>query len=239
MPAQETTLDVERNGGPYLATVDTNVLLEFYTCVDVDRAAAGGRGLASRVDRKRGTLWLAMCFDALRASTLSLHIEARDQTLRLAPRGSAAAEWPNIVTHLVHDYVTPGWNAVISSRDATTVGEATDTVLVEMAAQHHLPLISRDQRSLRRKAERAGVSQYTPEEFAATLGFSYGEARDRFFQRYDAGVLPYLADVLRRFGPFGPCHEVRDALLEMHLRAAANVRELYWYFWDETAEWPT
>ncbi len=69
------------DGHPPVASIDSNVMNEFLTTVDLGRAVDLRAFTGSRKDleyrrlRARGTLWMAMALDSQAASTLTLEDE--------------------------------------------------------------------------------------------------------------------------------------------------------------------
>lgn len=228
-------LDAERRGGPYVAAVDTNVLIEFFTLVDLDRAAETGRNLGQRAAWSRETLWLSMCLDDISARTLSLTHEAQRIAEREAPPKTPAGEWPGLVAHFVKDHVCPAWDMKSSSRDEDLVGTACDRALVAMAHAHRIPIISRAD-DVRRFGRTAGVKVLSPREFAAEGRLSLDDARGQFFRRYDEGTLIHLA---ARFGSYSPFDDqnVVAGNVRMHRDALRNMRDAYAAIWDVSIVW--
>jgi len=171
------------------AVVDTNVLLDIFSCHDISNAYAqfGELTAEQEIDlppavyrraRARESLLLAFYFHAQKATTYSL----KDEVLaimqgRVDP--SADDTWHTQHTmqfaHFVTNQLLSGWRLASqpSLGAAALQGDDADAHLVEYAREHGLPLITNEgfgptgirAEKMRKLATDAGVNVFAPGEF--------------------------------------------------------------------------
>jgi hypothetical protein len=183
-------------GPPPVAFIDSNVMNEFYTPVDLARAydSAFQLMLESRRVRTRGTLWMAMALDQERAATLTLEDEFLPFAIRHRPHHG---EWLTLMLHFVRPHICPDWTA-LNLEAQLGKNKRNDTIIAEDAARRGIPVITRDG-GVAAKAKRRNATSYTPEGYAQ-LRLSLDDARDRFFDRFEDRVLPWVVDLVNEFG---------------------------------------
>lgn len=171
------------------AVLDTNVLLDIYSGHDL-LAAYDNLGaeqpnapeLVFRRVRARDGVLLASYLHKQRITTCSLDNEFQSRLRKLAPPTETAdfeCHFTTFFVWFVKDHILPDWNAAFVERnDAGLKGTSCDTVLLDVACENGLPLITNEgfgvdgvndatlkAKSLRARANAAGVEVYTPREF--------------------------------------------------------------------------
>jgi hypothetical protein len=177
----------EWHGPAPTASVDSNVMNEFTTTVDLQRAVTVRARTGDRKEleyrrlRARGTLWLAMALDAGGCSTLTLEDEFMPFVLR-----NTTDPWREraltVLFHFVKPRIMPAWTVLNLDARLGKNGR-NDTILAEDAAKRGIPVITRD-KGVAKKVAALGGASTTPEEFAATV-LPLADAHQRFFERFD------------------------------------------------------
>lgn len=184
--------------------LDTNVINELMTPVDLERAialhmvmptnasqetqAAARAEVLRRQANARGSLWLLMVLDSQMRATLSLAEEVIPWAERHASASNLnwAAAWIDFMAHYVCEEICPHWRRCGTS--ARRGGSsANDSLIVDICRARSLMVITRDQ-GLMRKAGISGVLAQTPESYASASDLTLDAARSQFFHRYDANV---------------------------------------------------
>ncbi len=229
------------------AVVDTNLLLDVYSCHDLAGAyerllpELGERvfeqpDLKYRMARARESFLLALYFHEIRATTYSLHHEPLALLCLRAPPApgghSLEADFVRVFIHFTHEHVIPNWTVAMPSEPQVERGNEADDALLDYARQRALPLITnegssavglRDDHGLRKKAKDAGVDVFTPREFYAGK-IVERRAIDDFLGRYQEHVPRYKARREREF-PGDKMGELVDWVLgfyKMILNAEAS-----------------
>jgi hypothetical protein len=220
------------NEPPAVAVLDTNVLLDVFSCHDlsakVDKVAADGGPIADdasvvhRRARARESLLLAMYFDATGATTHSLLNEADGMLTRAVPPGEESLE-----THYTTLFVwftkelllarwdarvvapVAGWEGILSTtlplegREATApTGSRADAWHIAWAKAHGLPLITN---------EGFSPAGYEPGKIAKRAAMD--GVRVMFPKDFYAGKIDEAAEIEGFFGRF---REHAPAYLERH-----------------------
>jgi hypothetical protein len=191
----------------FSAVVDTNVILDIFSCHDLDAtytrlgaaAAIDDRNARYRRARVRGSMLLAMYLNASRATTYSLHAEAVAKLTEKAPPKDTTSFLPAFTTEIVHfikDRLFSEWVAGTSKEPETARGDAADELLIAKAKYFGVPVITNEgfkpsgivDEKMRALAKGAGVVAVTPEEFYAG--------------KLDEATA--IADFLARFRQFAP-----------------------------------
>lgn len=200
------------------AVIDSNVMLEAVSCVDLmkhyERADFDARSPDSTLRRQkaRESLLLAIHLDRIGATTYSLYESARVTLREVDPDSHGAFEnhAMKLWLHYVKDCVLPNWTMTMpSTGDEEPTGSRADTLLVERAKEFGVPLITHEgltvagidqQRGIRRKARSEGVTIVTAREFYGSVNELLYSAL--FLQRFDQGAGDHIrassrADVTR------------------------------------------
>ena len=194
--------EVERLDGPFAAVIDTNVALDLYTIHDVAEAIAlrDHERVDLRLRRARAAWWIVMALDDAGLNTLGFTEEYRRVLVVRAGQSQQYSMWSRFISDYVARAVAPRWNGVSSDRDAGVRSSQADRLLVQMAVEHGLPVVTCEVGgAVAKAAQAASVPVYTSWEFAPTLGFSCKEAKRRFLERFDAGAPSYAAAWSTRF----------------------------------------
>lgn len=227
--------EVEREKGPFAAILDTNVGFDLYSCVEIAEALAAGKRVGYRLRRGRAVWWLAMALDDVQLNTLSVTDEFRRVLGRRVPITSAYAPWAAVMADYVKPTVAPAWHNVASDRDHGMAGNEVDRLLVAMALEHGLPIITCEERGMVAKtAASAGVRVYTSTEFASRLELSFSDARDRFFDRFERGAIHYVARRAAQEGPFAWDRERRNCCEGQYAAALLHARREFEVIWDDS-----
>lgn len=192
-----------------LAVVDTNVLLDVFSCHDLagaydylGRTAAVSDPFAVyRRARARESMLLAMYLHRVQAYTYSLREVCRIMLSRVNPDAHDAMEthYAKVFANFVRPRVLNDWKAGMPNEpENDAIGNAADRELVAYAKQHRLPLISNEAFSstgvandkMRKRAAAAGVQVFTPKEF--------------YRNHIDEGA--EVAEFLRRFQDEAPAY---------------------------------
>lgn len=209
MAADEVLLQVDTEA--IAAVVDTNVLVDLFSCHDVfeeyERLGAGAavadpRAVYRRA-RARESLLLAMHFQGVGAYTYSVREPLRIMLQRVDPEAHDA--WPThytkVFVHFVRERLLPNWRPCMPTDQLDDpVGNAADAALVSYASTHGLRIVSNEASTptgirsdkLRKKAAAAGVVVVTPKEFYDGL---IDEAREiqAFLERFRTHAPGYIA----------------------------------------------
>lgn len=205
---------------PPVAVVDTNVLLDIYSCHDLvrsfDRAqtmAEGARAdpsFAYRLNRARESLLLAEHFHRLMASTCSLNAEPIALMQRCAPPAAGGldlrSDFTTFFVHFVREHVLAGWKPMVVNGADETANRA-DERLISLAKRYSVPLITNEgfstiglsETKLRKSAREEGVVALAPREFYGSQA-DEDELSEGFLSRFRAAAPPYLADRELTFG---------------------------------------
>lgn len=165
-----------------IAVLDTNVMLDVYSCHDLSNEYLKGGDIAGptatyRRARARESLLLAIYLHNIRATTYGLHHEVPGKlTDNVAPE--AHDTWENqhttLFAHFVKEEVLFGWFAgYVPENDKGLVGDKADDHLLAYAKQNGLPLITNEgfrvrgvkDQKLRKRAKAEGVAVFSPKEF--------------------------------------------------------------------------
>src|SRR5665213_2178653 len=167
-----------------IAVLDTNVVLEAISCVDLVKLYNNhpdidptGPEPTLRRQKARESLLLSIHLNSIKATTYSIFEPMRIAGREVDP--NAHSEFENhamiIWTHYVKDNVLPDWVMTSpSSGEGEPTGNRADTLLVERAREHGVPLVSHEglgaagidpKSGIRKKAAAAGVTIVTPREF--------------------------------------------------------------------------
>jgi hypothetical protein len=188
-----------------IAVLDTNVVLEAVSCVDLVKLYNNQPDIdplspeaTLRRQKARESLLLSIYLNSIKATTYSIFESMRITVREVDP--NANDEFENhamiIWTHYVKDKVLPDWVMTSpSSGDDEPTGNRADALLVERAKEHGVPLISHEGLSvagidpksgIRRKAAAAGVTIVTPKEFYGNMDELLQAAL--FMKRYADGA---------------------------------------------------
>ena len=166
------------------AVLDTNVLLDVYSCHDLERIYQDGahvndpRAIARRA-RAREALILGMYLSDIGATTYSVATEPIEQMHRHVDQNNGAEftyHYTMLFTNVVRSELLRGWkDALPPGHDPTMAGNRADDALVDFAAAHNLPLVSSEglshtgdideKKRVRKRAKGLGVPVFTPREF--------------------------------------------------------------------------
>lgn len=179
MTDHRVTLDTSE----LVAVLDTNVVLDIFSCHDVstlyDRLGDAPSAVAHpaavyRRARARESLLLAIYFNATRAKTYSAHEPAIIVRL-VDPDAVDTIEnhFTTLVAHFVKDTLLPDWQSLYRTEPDEGHGSAVDRFLLSFAEQYNLPLITNEgftetgvqDLRLRALARERGVAVCTPSEF--------------------------------------------------------------------------
>jgi hypothetical protein len=156
---------------PITAVLDTNVMLEVYTCHDVidaygksiDKFKASpdlhtslgdldivfDTKVQSRLTRARESLLLALHLHRARATTVILRDEFDEklhELVPITPSGSLAQSFTSTVEHLVHKAMLCDWRVVADASPGTQRSHEADRDLLRFARAAGVPLISNEGR---------------------------------------------------------------------------------------------
>ena len=186
-----------------VAVIDTNVLLEAVSCVDVVRHYARADfdrfspNAILRRQKARESLLLSIHLDSVKATTFSIFEAIRITEREVDPNERHKFEYHAITiwAHFVKDHVLPNWTMnVPSNGDEEPPGNQADTLLVEHAKKLGIPLISHEgvtttgvnhECRIRKEAGNAGVTILTPREFYGPVDELLYSAL--FLQKFDGG----------------------------------------------------
>lgn len=202
-----TPFEMEAIKGPFAAVMDTNVSLDVYGIFDfakalrplveprIYRSSLLHEALAYRMNRTRNAWWFVMAMDHLGLNTLGFTDEFKRKLAKLIPPTSEFAPWTAVMADFVKPAVAPRWQNISSDRDRNVKGNAVDRLLITMAKEHGLPIVTCEEDKLVMKtAKEQGVDVFLPGEFAANTGLSFEEARRVFFDRFDQKAVIYTVD---------------------------------------------
>ncbi|HEX7602584.1 MAG TPA: hypothetical protein VF316_13300, partial [Polyangiaceae bacterium] len=168
---------------PFVAVVDTNVLLDIFSCHNVTSMyeKVGVEGVDSppavyRRARARESLLLAICFHKVGARTYSLHSEPILMlTKNVDPHDDTNFEthYAKIFANFVSPRVPAGWQPLMSDTPSHEAGNAADGAIVEFAKKKGLPLITNEgftetgysEGKIAKRAKAGGVSVFFPKDF--------------------------------------------------------------------------
>ena len=171
-----------------IAVLDTNVVLEAISCVDLVKLYNNqpdldptGPEATLRRQKARESLLLSIHLNTIKATTYSIFEPMRIAVREVDP--NAHGEFENhamvIWTHYVKDEVLPDWVMTSpSDGEGEPTGNRADALLVERAKEYGVPLISHEGLSvagidsksgIRKKAAAAGVTIVTPREFCGEM----------------------------------------------------------------------
>lgn len=192
LPFEVPTRDVLPEAPPTL-WVDTNIMLDFYTHTRFwDNRSGGATAMEESRKLMRRAAWLAMALDELQAVSLGFRHETERNTLERAKPGTGQGAWVQMAVWVVKDFCAPGWIPIVTSRGAElATTDERDQLMVDIAKERGLKIISRD-RKARRRAENGGALAYKPEEYAEKV-IPASEARARFLARLATGAATYSA----------------------------------------------
>lgn len=220
--------------------LDSNVINELMTPLDLDRAIAAHMALPKEATREaqvaavvevllrqanaRGSLWLLMVLDHEHRATLSLAEEvipwAERNASPVPEKRNWASAWIDVMAHFVCADIYSGWTR-LGTPTRRGGHKANDSLIVEICRLRGFGVITRDQ-GLMRKAERAGVLAQTPEAYALASGLSLDAGRSRFFERYDASMGKWIEQMVADRVP-------QDAAST----TAAAIRENFQFMWAD------
>lgn len=207
MPSETFEIDTS----DILAVVDTNVLLDMYSCHDLycayeqlghDDCVSHPTAVFRRA-RARESLLLAIYLHRRRATTYSLGDEAVDRMLaNVDPNAGDAfpTHFTIVFVHFVREQVIPGWKAGQPPVPKGLRGNAADRWLLDYAKENDLPLITNEgygpngveALKLRKRALDAGVRVCTPREFYSGRFTDEEAAARAFIQRFRRRAQEYV-----------------------------------------------
>ncbi len=171
------------------AVIDSNVLLELYSCHDIARAPQDAKQY--RIDRARDSLVLAIYLDQVRATTYGLFeaIEINRQRVPPGPVADAGERsyellFTTMFVWFVKDHVLTRWQPIAARDHDKLRSNAADRHLEDFAYEHRKPLITREAK-LAKRARARGVEVYSPREFWEGR-LDVTNAGQRFLRRFDA-----------------------------------------------------
>ena len=149
------------------AVVDTNALIDFYSCHDLYNAYESiaretATGAAFNIEnpravyrraRARESLLLVLYFHERRLRTYSLHDEFETKLTKFVPPSLPPGNDPpdeftqaftTEVVHVVAPHVLPGWDAQIAQFEEPMAGNRADHTLCEKAQELRVPLITNE-----------------------------------------------------------------------------------------------
>ena len=196
------------HSGPFVAVVDTNVLLDIYSChniaetyTNVGESGMDGADALYRRVRARESLLLAMYLHKVQARTISLGAEAVTILKgRVPPENrSPEATFTKMMAHVVVPRVLHEWQAMNPDPPGEEKGNAADDALVAFAKEYRVPLITNEGFTpsgyavgkIARRATVAGVLVFFPRDFYAGKIDEAGEIED-FLLRFH-GQAPVYA----------------------------------------------
>jgi hypothetical protein len=186
------------------ALIDSNVMLEIVSCVDMSKAynESGldpeGPEATLRRQKARESLLLSMYLNKTSARTFSLFEATRITVREVAPQatGTFANHAMVIWAHYIKDAVLPDWEILCpSDGNGEPAGNRADALLVKLACDYDVPLISHEgitvngvdpKSGIRKKSRAAGVRIVTPREFYGDMNELLESAL--FMQRYGRGA---------------------------------------------------
>jgi hypothetical protein len=205
-------------GSPFVAVVDTNVLLDIYSWHDLLDTAERLHPLlgdafvedphfAFRLARARESLLLGVYFNSIGARTYSLRAEPLRLLQKVSPRVplSSTEELANSFTtrfvNFVHPRLLGNWIMEWAEDPEIVVGNDADEMLLEFAADHQLPLVTNEgytpkgviHEKMRLLATDRGVRAYTPAEFCRAKSFD-PQAGARAFIEDFGRLAPHYID---------------------------------------------
>lgn len=164
------------------AVVDTNVMLDIFSCHDLERAAeifpVDGHELEYRKRRAGDSVLLAIHLNEISAQTVGLN-EFITQLKTIVPKARAgtsmSSDFTTFCIWFVKDHLLPRWGDGLSTEqsDAQLRGNAADAELLRIALENNLPLITNEgvtkagviDQKLRLKAKERGARVFSPREF--------------------------------------------------------------------------
>jgi hypothetical protein len=173
---------------PLDAVMDTNVMLDIYSCHDLANTyseaqarrgsvALDDRPMVYRRARARESFLLALCLDKIGATTYSLHFELVALLTARAPPAPGGqtieSDFTRFFVAFVKERLLPHWNARLPQEPGNEAKNEADLALVAYCKEHSLPLITNEGYShtgivdegMRKLAKHAGVGVFTPREF--------------------------------------------------------------------------
>jgi hypothetical protein len=213
-PRADGTPSVGAPEPPLVAVVDTNVLIDVYSCHDLTSTyeQVGVEALDSssaiyRRARARESLLLVIYLHRVRARTYSLHSEPLDVlTTNVDPQDDATFEthFTKMVVNFVLPVVLPGWDAVRPDTPTRETGNAADAALIAYAKKSGLPLITNEgftstgyfEGKIARRARAEGVAVFFPHQFYAQKIDEAAEIED-FVRRFVTNA-PAFTDARQR-----------------------------------------
>ena len=197
----------------YAAIVDTNVFVDLYTTVDLERTYAApdwhgvdDRESAYRRSRARDALIFALYLHEIGASTWSLRTEPSAILERVAPpkmgsiKTATTTNFLRVFLHFVKTTLLSRWDDRTPIAADGLRGNNADLALLWMASENATTLVTNEGNatiaakpdSLRAKGALVNVRVVTPREFVP-LSFDADRAIARFFQRYRDEAPAYFA----------------------------------------------
>ena len=200
-----------------VAVVDTNVMLDVYSCHDLEGEYDKGGDIAGpnatyRRARARESLLLAIYLHAIRAMTYGLHHELPRKLTEMvdpAAHGTWVNHFTTLFVHFVKDDVLFGWNlGFVPDNDLGVAGDEADGRLLTFAKDNKLPLITNEgfnvhgikDKKLRGKAKAQGVAVFTPREFCEG-NLNENAEMQAFLKRFVERAPAYIEQHEREFGP--------------------------------------
>lgn len=216
---------------PPVAVIDSNVLIEATSCVDVfrhylrDNFEARSADATLRRQKARESLLLSVYLDSIGATTFSLN-EAYRITLRTIVPGDlntlenlVLATW----AHYVKARVLPNWTITLpATGEGEPTGNDADALLVRRAKEYDVPLISHEgvkvtgideDWGIRKRARAEGVRVLAPREFYP--GSDELLLSAQFLQRFDDGLEEYVREFGDRDGKRENMLDVRHCYLHI------------------------
>lgn len=209
---------------PTIAVLDTNVLLDIFSCHDVTGRlhdlrvegvidAIDDPSVRYRLARAREAAVLAMYLNKIAATTYSLHSEPIHQIRRLAPPvpggTTLESDFAIAFVHYVKPYVLPAWTPAMPEQPDERVGNAADRAVLTYASEHNLPLVTSEgyttdgkidaRNRMRKLARDVGTAVFTPREFYASEVVEIDEI-EAFLQRFRDEAPGYLAQRRETYG---------------------------------------
>ena len=164
------------------AVVDTNVLIDIFSCHDLNQLLMQlgedgflDRNAIYRRARARESLLLAIHLHSLGAKTYSVYEPARLMERIVDPEAVQSLEthFTTHVLHFVRDYILQNWEIRFPGEEDGQKGNAADAALLMFAKEHNIDLITNEgftpagivDEKLRLMAKREGVQVFTPREY--------------------------------------------------------------------------
>ena len=232
-----------RRSPRYAFVLDTNVLVDSYSCADLFRefqhvseaevrAHLQSPRVGFRLRRAKDAILLADHLHRTRSRTWSLHREFLAILEGAAPPYEGGSElvsfesaYTTLFVHFVHPRVLPEWRNYLPTAPGKEASNAADRALVNKARKLGVPLISNEgltetggideSRGLRKYARSRNVAVLLPREVLAAAG-DEGEAVDNFFERFDQAAPSYVRAAVRNFGADGNAEKL--SLVRGYLR---------------------